>query len=166
MANNPSERLSAEPKRCVICWTVPCIHGMVEPPGLREAIEQAFARLGLELAKATAELAASRQQLGDLLAVIHGDGGHYMHDHGIEKAIADAESRYLTMVDELAASRAREAALRAWITSQRISAVAGPSPEFAAMVRGGQQMLDSLTEFLDERDKQPTGEAPQAQEGE
>ena len=29
--------------------------------------------------------------LGDLLARIHGDGGHYASEHGIEKAVADAD---------------------------------------------------------------------------
>ena len=31
------------------------------------------------------------QDLGDLLAVIHRDGGHYMEEHGLEKACKDAE---------------------------------------------------------------------------
>ena len=28
--------------------------------------------------------------LADMLAVIHRDGGHYQHDHGTQKATADA----------------------------------------------------------------------------
>jgi len=32
-----------------------------------------------------------RGLLGNLLAVIHGDGGHYIEEHGWEKACADAE---------------------------------------------------------------------------
>lgn len=32
----------------------------------------------------------NRQNLGDLLAVIHHDGGHYAADNGLEKAITDA----------------------------------------------------------------------------
>lgn len=31
------------------------------------------------------------KMLGDLLARIHGDGGHYAAEHGIEKAVADAD---------------------------------------------------------------------------
>ena len=31
------------------------------------------------------------KMLGDLLARIHGDGGHYASEHGIEKAVADAD---------------------------------------------------------------------------
>ena len=32
-------------------------------------------------------------KLGNLLAVIHRDGGHYQNEHGTDKAIADAEQR-------------------------------------------------------------------------
>lgn len=31
----------------------------------------------------------SEQSVGDLLAVIHGDGGHYIEQHGWEKALRD-----------------------------------------------------------------------------
>ena len=37
-----------------------------------------------------------RQRVGDLLAVIHRDGGHYQIEHGEEKAIEDAKSVVLT----------------------------------------------------------------------
>lgn len=37
------------------------------------------------------EEARLRQLLGNLLARIHGDGGHYVEEHGWEKACADAE---------------------------------------------------------------------------
>lgn len=39
--------------------------------------------------------------LRNLLAVIHGDGGHYIEAHGLDKAIEDAESKVL---DRFAAS--------------------------------------------------------------
>lgn len=32
--------------------------------------------------------------LGELLAVIHGDGGHYQNEHGTEKAVEDARSEW------------------------------------------------------------------------
>ncbi|EPV8688309.1 hypothetical protein ACWAUP_001982 [Pseudomonas aeruginosa] len=38
-----------------------------------------------------AELETVAQQVGDLLAVIHRDGGHYQDEHGIAKAIIDAK---------------------------------------------------------------------------
>lgn len=37
------------------------------------------------------EEARLRELLGNLLARIHGDGGHYVEEHGWEKACADAE---------------------------------------------------------------------------
>lgn len=37
------------------------------------------------------EEARLRQLLGNLLAVIHGDGGHYVEEHGWEKACTEAE---------------------------------------------------------------------------
>lgn len=43
-----------------------------------------------EVEKLRAQLAAERQSHGDLLAVIHGDGGHYVEEHGWEKAQSDA----------------------------------------------------------------------------
>ena len=39
--------------------------------------------------------------LGDLLAVIHGDGGHYLAEHGPEKAVADAIDKYNRLLVEL-----------------------------------------------------------------
>lgn len=37
------------------------------------------------------DLRGARVDLGNLLAVIHGDGGHYQAEHGLERACADAE---------------------------------------------------------------------------
>ena len=37
------------------------------------------------------DLQSARANLGDLLAVIHRDGGHYQAEHGLERACADAE---------------------------------------------------------------------------
>ena len=34
----------------------------------------------------------AEQQLGHLLARIHGDGGHYQNTHGTAKAVADADA--------------------------------------------------------------------------
>jgi len=41
--------------------------------------------------------------LGELLAVIHGDGGQYRAEHGDDKATHDAIDRVLAMRDEIAA---------------------------------------------------------------
>jgi hypothetical protein len=43
------------------------------------------------------EIAAAEQALGNLLAVIHGDGGHYQSEHGTEKAVADAHLKWAAL---------------------------------------------------------------------
>lgn len=43
------------------------------------------------------EMVELRRQLGDLLAVIHRDGGHYQAEHGTEKAVADAHERIVEL---------------------------------------------------------------------
>ena len=45
----------------------------------------------------------TNQHLGNLLAIIHRDGGHYIGKHGIDKAVKDAEailSRLMSMEDD------------------------------------------------------------------
>lgn len=49
-----------------------------------------------------------RDQLSELLAVIHRDGGHYETEHGTSKALEDAELKYLTMLDEIEKHRWRK----------------------------------------------------------
>jgi len=44
--------------------------------------------------------------VGELLAVIHGDGGHYQAEHGTAKAAKDAEAKVLA--DRTALTEARE----------------------------------------------------------
>ncbi len=43
--------------------------------------------------------------MGELLAVIHGDGGHYMIEHGMEKACKDAEKVVTDLRMDVAAWR-------------------------------------------------------------
>ncbi len=62
------------------------------------AIFEAAERLELqqhEIDKLTASL-------GSLLAVIHRDGGHYLAEHGVEKACADAEAIVVSLRSEIA----------------------------------------------------------------
>ncbi len=35
-----------------------------------------------------------KHEIGELLCVIHGDGGHYIEEHGMKKAIEDAHKEY------------------------------------------------------------------------
>ena len=44
------------------------------------------------------EIHRLRAHLGNLLAVLHGDGGHYLDEHGMDKAVADALTRYYSNV--------------------------------------------------------------------
>lgn len=44
------------------------------------------------------KLAAAESHLGNLLARIHRDGGHYQDQHGTEKAVADADVRVVEMI--------------------------------------------------------------------
>lgn len=41
------------------------------------------------------------KMLGELLAVLHADGGHYQYEHGTEKAVADAITKYYEIVKQL-----------------------------------------------------------------
>ena len=41
-----------------------------------------------------AENAALLTNLGNLLAILHGDGGHYENKHGTDKAVADAIDKF------------------------------------------------------------------------
>lgn len=43
------------------------------------------------------ELEKQVQQAGNLLAIIHRDGGHYITEHGWEKACEDAEAVYFKL---------------------------------------------------------------------
>jgi len=73
---------------------------------------QGLAQLGRNAIDRTSSLdrtiAALSSQLGNLLAVIHRDGGHYESEHGTEKAVTDAMQRIcdtragLDAADELA----------------------------------------------------------------
>ena len=37
----------------------------------------------------------------NLLAVLHGDGGQYLDEHGLEKACKDAEMKYYSLHDRI-----------------------------------------------------------------
>jgi len=64
-----------------------------------------------------------REHLGNLLAVLHGDGGHYEAEHGTDKSVADALEKYYnnlrTTDATLYALRERVAALEQQNERQR-----------------------------------------------
>jgi len=41
------------------------------------------------------------KELSNILAVIHGDGGHYEDEHGIEKATKDAIEKFYSKCNEI-----------------------------------------------------------------
>lgn len=67
------------------------------------------------------EVKGLEQRLGNLLARIHGDGGHYITEHGWEKAEADADAK---VVDKFAEREELLYLLRiyhhCWMTDNRV----------------------------------------------
>lgn len=51
--------------------------------------------------KAFAERSTVARALGNLLAVIHRDGGHYQAEHGSEKAAKDAEALWCELAEQI-----------------------------------------------------------------
>lgn len=39
--------------------------------------------------------------LGNMLAIMHGDGGHYQDDYGTEKAVDDAVKKWYRNIDQI-----------------------------------------------------------------
>ena len=53
-----------------------------------------------QLEKEVKQLKAENQSFGNVLAIIHGDGGHYITKHGHEKASQDAIAKISKVRDE------------------------------------------------------------------
>ena len=53
------------------------------------------------------KLDEARRDLGEILAIIHRDGGHYTGEHGISKSVADAHATWAAMVRERDEARHR-----------------------------------------------------------
>ena len=64
------------------------------------------ARLERERDELTRQHEAYVKMLGELLAVLHADGGHYQYEHGTEKAVADAITKHYELVKQLAEHKA------------------------------------------------------------
>jgi hypothetical protein len=63
------------------------------------------ARMEKDLTPRVDEHVAPARGLLDLLAVIHGDGGHYTEKHGVSKSISDAQKRVEQMMTTIASIR-------------------------------------------------------------
>ena len=72
------------------------------------------ARLERERDELTRQHEAYVKMLGELLAVLHADGGHYQYEHGTEKAVADAITKHYELVKQLAEHKADAAKWRAY----------------------------------------------------
>jgi hypothetical protein len=57
-------------------------------------------------AQRIAELEPPAKWFGEVMAILHGDGGHYLARHGAEKAALDAVDKYHALVAEREAARA------------------------------------------------------------
>ena len=64
----------------------------------------AHGKMSATIVALEAQLAAMGQQAGNVLARIHGDGGHYITQHGWEKACVDADAVVCRLQAQLAAS--------------------------------------------------------------
>lgn len=63
-----------------------------------EALEAlCLARKNIDL---RAEVVQASQQLGDILAIIHRDGGHHTADVGIEQSVKDAHIKWANLMTE------------------------------------------------------------------
>lgn len=77
----------------------------------------------------------AEKQLGDLLAIIHGDGGHYQSEHGDGKAITDAIQKISGMRVALdAASSPSQLTQRRWTEETLCQWVGYLSPEDAQTI--------------------------------
>lgn len=74
-------------------WAV--LHDQEPTPTIREAIDAAMGTAGVAVAPTVdiAQAAKLANHLGNLLARIHRDGGHYVEQHGLGKALEDADAK-------------------------------------------------------------------------
>lgn len=93
---------------------------------------------------------------GEVMAVFHGDGGHYLNEQGPEKAAKDAMTRYHSLQGEVSALTDENERLRstlAWIN--RMCEACGDVP-WANVI--GSEVKQALTPNL--TTKYPEGYAP------
>ncbi len=95
--------------------------------------------------------------LDDLLAVIHRDGGHYKHDHGTKKAVADAIA--LIYADRTAVETIRTDALQEAAKAAEAYPIAG-SMQVADFIRS---LITDGAKYCPDCEKQTMGRiGPQA----
>lgn len=93
-----------------------------------------LAKVATLLERQQAALSAADQRLGNLLARIHRDGGHYVGEYGLDKACADADEIVATMYadrDEALFAARREALEEAAKVADADAVYAGASQRVA-----------------------------------
>ena len=90
----------------------------------------------VELRARIAELEAAVQAGRDLMAIVHGDGGHYREAHGDRKAADDAIAIVIDLRVELAAERERREAAEALLL-ELVAVVRGECPSLLDEDSGG-----------------------------
>lgn len=67
-----------------------------------ESLRMQIAELKAENERLKPRHEAHVKMLGELLAVLHADGGHYQYEHGTEKAVEDSITKYYELKRQLA----------------------------------------------------------------
>jgi hypothetical protein len=76
-------------------------------------IEVNYDRALAEVERLRLERDEARRELGEILAVIHRDGGHYTGERGLSQSVADAHATWASVVRERDEARAEIERLRA-----------------------------------------------------
>ena len=89
------------------------------------------------------------KMLGELLAVLHADGGHYQYEHGTEKAVEDSITKHYELTRQLAEYKA-EAGLRDAVPEGFTLVPNGPTEAMisAAMSRYKHQSDSAAINFM------------------
>ena len=100
-----------------------------------------------QVAELKAERDEARRDLGEILAIIHRDGGHYTGEHGISKSVADAHATWAAVVREREEAQAELAFLRKEYGEAESGALTRDALELKLRVT--EQQLDLAHKFHD-----------------
>ncbi len=127
-------------------------------PCLPGEVDHALSSLAHFRDEARSERDEARRDLGEILAVIHRDGGHHTGEHGISKSVADAHATWAAVMRQLddVASRARRACqvLVAEIGADGPADVDAAAERTAAEIRDLRDQVDDLRAAQEESEHQ------------
>lgn len=109
----------------------------------------AHGKMSATIVALEAQLAAMGQQAGNVLARIHGDGGHYITQHGWEKACVDADAVVCRLQAQLAASEEKVEALLPHGNRRRVELL-NERLSLGSLSEAHQKELDSLQSLFGE----------------